>query len=479
MSQATPTSPPILHSRYRIEEKLGTGRLAVVYRAYDERLQRQVLVHMLRKELILQEPLRQRFVQEAHSSARRSHQSLLEVYDSGEVAGRPYMVTEYVSGRTLRDLGALSLEEALLYFRQVVGAVAACQVAGVPHPPVSSNNLILVADGHVELVESWLTTTAEVALDIASYRAPERAEGQPATPASAVYSLGLLLIEMLTGRRMISGDDPRVVSQAHLTARVPLLAEMRPNLYVPALDRLIQQTTARRPEQRISDAVALGHALEDLRRTINGDTQRLAVPPVQRPNLRERINRTANEIVAPRPPPRLDPAVPLPDENASLEPETITYQRGRPRQSRRRSLAGMVIVLALFVSVAFGTYYFASMAANRLFNFELPTIDVTLPEMPDPGIELPEWFTGVVSGGGEVLVVTGVADEGLNLRDQPGTTTQVIGLLPNGTLMRKLEGPTTVEGIPWVRVRARVGDQELEGWVSNNFVRPVIPGAQN
>src|SRR2546427_11778321 len=93
MTQATPTTAPILHGRYRIEERLGAGRLAAVYRAYDERLQRKVLVHMLRKELIGQEALRQRFIQESHDSARRSHQSLLQVFDSGEGAGRPLMVT--------------------------------------------------------------------------------------------------------------------------------------------------------------------------------------------------------------------------------------------------------------------------------------------------------------------------------------------------------------------------------------------------
>src|SRR5918911_5646700 len=193
MSQATSTSHPILHGRYRIEEQLGAGRLAVVYRAYDERLQRQVLVHMLRKELVAQESLRQRFVQESHDSARRSHQSLLEVFDSGEVAGRPYMITEYVAERTLRELGALSLEEALLYFRQLVGAVAAAQAAGVPHPPITSNNVILVEDGHVELLENWRTSAADVALDAASYRAPERTAGGPASTATAVYALGLLL----------------------------------------------------------------------------------------------------------------------------------------------------------------------------------------------------------------------------------------------------------------------------------------------
>src|SRR5829696_9690595 len=180
MTQPTPVSIPLLHGRYRIEEQLGAGRLAVVYRAYDQRLQRQVLVHMLRKELLSQEALRQRFIQESHSNARRSHQSLLEIFDSGEIAGRPYMITEYVAGRTLRELGALSLEEALLYFRQLVGAVAVAQAAGVPHPPITSSNVILVEDGHVELLENWRTPAADAALEAACYRAPERtAAGAP------------------------------------------------------------------------------------------------------------------------------------------------------------------------------------------------------------------------------------------------------------------------------------------------------------
>src|SRR5205085_1608387 len=178
---------------------------------------------------------------------------------------------EYVAGRTLRELGALSPEEALLYFRQVVGAVATCQAAGVPHPPITSNNIFLVDDGHVELVESWLMPAAEVAIDNAYYRAPERTEGGPATPASAVYALGLLLFEMLTGRRAISADDPRAIAQAHLTARIPTLSELRPSLHIPSLEQLLQQSTARRPEQRPPDAAALGQALDDLRRDITGD----------------------------------------------------------------------------------------------------------------------------------------------------------------------------------------------------------------
>lgn len=471
MTQATPTTNPLLHGRYRIEEQLGTGRLAVVYRAYDERLQRRVLVHMLRKELLAQEALAQRFIQEAHNSARRSHQSLLEIYDSGEIGGRPYMITEYVAGRTLREVGALTLEEALLYFRQVVGAVAACQVAGVAHPPISSSNVILVEEGHVELVESWLLPTSEIALDSACYRAPERSAGGPLTGAGSVYALGLLLIEMLSGKRPVAGDEPRAVAQAHLTARIPTLSELRPLLYVPSLDRLLREATARDPSQRPPDAAALGLELDELRHNITGDTQRLAAPPVRPPSLRERINRTANEIAPPRPAPRHEPDPPL--APAPAAPHAPARQQAQPQAVPRRSILGTAILLALFVAVACAGYYGASLAIDTLAGIKIPRPEIQLPSLSDLGIELPEWVTGVIGGDGEILVVTNVPlDEGLNLRPAPGLNNEPIGLLPLNTRVRKIEGPVEADGVPWLRVRARVGDREVDGWVSGFFVKP-------
>jgi eukaryotic-like serine/threonine-protein kinase len=461
----TPVSIPLLHGRYRIEEQLGAGRLAVVYRAYDQRLQRQVLVHMLRKELLSQEALRQRFIQESHANARRSHQSLLEIFDSGEIAGRPYMITEYVAGRTLRELGALSLEEALLYFRQLVGAVAAAQAAGVSHPPITSNNVILVEDGHVELLENWRTPATDAALDAACYRAPERSAGGPASTAGAVYALGLLLIEMLTGRRVVRGDDPRAVAQAHLSMQIPTLSHIRPLLYAPALDELIQRATARDPNQRLADAAALGQALDALRRDLSSDTRRLASPPAQRPGLRERINRSTGRMVAPRAPVR-------PDPNGRAEPSPDAPRRAYAGQSRRRSITGLVILLTMLVVFAGFGYYGISLALDKLANIELPRPALDLPALPDLGIEWPSWLTGVVGGSGQVLVVTGVPDEGLNLRAAPALNAQVIVLLPNSTRVRVIEGPQVVDAVPWMHVRATIDGRDVEGWASVNFLKP-------
>ncbi|MFN8566123.1 MAG: serine/threonine protein kinase [Kouleothrix sp.] len=473
---ANPPSIPLLHGRYRIEEQLGTGRLAVVYRAYDERLQRQVLVHLLRKELGAQATLRERFIHEAHSSARRSHQSLLEVFDSGDIAGRPYMITEFVAGRTLRELGALSLDEALLYFRQLVGAVATCQAAEVPHPPISSNNVVLVADGHVELLENWRTPTGEIALDTAAYRAPERVAGGPLTHVATVYALGLLLIEMLTGKRIVAGDDPRALAQQHLTVRIPPLAELLPLLYTPALEQLIARATARLPEDRLPDASALGRALDDLRRELSVDTRRLDRPVVPPVGVRERITRTTNRMrVQPlakglASPPAADPA------RLGAAPDTPPARVNGYCSSTRRSITGIIIVLAMLFVFACGAYYAITVAVDQLANIQLPRPSIDLPSLgitlPELGIELPGWLTGVVSGGGQVWVVNIDGPEGLNLRSAPGITSQIITFLPSGTHVRQISEPQTADNTQWIKVRAQLGSQVVEGWVSRLYVKP-------
>lgn len=452
MTSATPAPAPILHGRYRIEESLGVGRLAVVYRGYDDRLQRRVLVHIFRRDLAGQDQLRQRFLSEAQSAAGRSHASLLDVFDTGEVGGRPFMVTEFVSGRSLREIGALSLEEALLYFRQVVGAVAACQAAGVPHPPISSSNVILVDDGHVELLESWATPAGERGVDLAAYRPPERTAGEAVGHAGAVYSLGLLLIEMVSGARVFAGDDPRAVAQLHLSGDVPALSRFQPLMFAPSLEELVRRATARDPQRRPPDAAALGQALDELRRSYAGDTEKLVAPPPKPP----RRERSTNALGRRPDPPAGRAAAP---QQAAAPPAAPPPARRRRTPILRRPIVGLAIVLALFGAVAYGAYAVATTAAGQFLGGA-------------PAIALPDWITGVVGGGGDVLVVTIGGVEGLNLRDAPGLESRVIALLPNGGRVRKLGEPQIVDNVPWVPVRAELNGRALEGWASQIYLRP-------
>ncbi|GAB4118597.1 MAG: serine/threonine protein kinase [Roseiflexaceae bacterium] len=465
---STPTTLPPLQGRYQIESRLGASRLAVVYRAYDQRLQRPVLVHLLRRELADQPALAQRFRQEAQYSAARTHRSLLDVYDTGELAGRPFLITEYVSGRSLRELGQLSLEDALLYFRQVVGAVATCQTAGVPHPPISSNNVVVVEDGHVELVESWLVQPEDVARDLACYRPPERASGAPLTNAGAVYSLGLLFVELITGQRVVNGSDPHAVAQAHLSMQVPSIAQLRPSIYAPALDALIQRATARNPQQRFADASTFGQALDQLRQSLAGDTVQFRVVE-SAPSMGEQVRRSTGRLLRP-----VAAYAPLPRvmrDAVSAAEDDERDQRGRAElRDPSRAWLGLGIMAIMFFVAICGAYQLGSLALEELTNIRTPRLEVPA-NMIDLG--LPEWLTGTVEGEGELFEIVINSSEGLNLRSQPGVQQPILTLLPNGTQVRRIDGPKIVDGIPWMHVRVRINGQNVEGWISANYIKAV------
>lgn len=485
---ATPTATPVLFGRYRVHEHLGDTRLAAVYAATDERLHRRVLLVLLRKDLTGQERPTQRFQAEVGASARRSHPALLEVFDSGEVSGRPFMIAEYATGRSLRTLGLHTVEQALLYVRQVTGAVAACQAmrsadapAGLYHPPISSANVILIDEGRVKLVDNWHLAPAEALFDLAHYRAPELSEGAAATPATAVYALGILLYELITGVRPINGPDARSVALAHLNARIPPLAAVRPQLYLPALETLLARATARFPDQRFADAAAFGEALDALWRELGAETRRLA--PAQ-PSRREAPQR----VVQPAPENDLAPeAAPAPRQRSGLTglSRYVPREQAGPqpidRQTRRqnsfmRGLLGLMLMLSLVLIVAGAGYVAATSLVPSLPTVQLPSLPSfpdrpTLPGVPTAGSSGPLGWLSDLLGNDEIYLVN--IAEGLNMRSAPDTAddTNIIVVVPNGTPVRYLEGPVVNNAVEWLRVRTIVNGQTYEGWMSQRYLR--------
>jgi hypothetical protein len=462
---ATPSSAPLLFGRYRVSEHRGDTRLASVYTAVDERLQRRVLIHLLRKDLVGQAQPRERFVAQIGQMARRSHPALLDVYDSGEASGRPFMVTEFVSGRPLRGLGLLTPERALLYLRQVTGAVALCQSRrdadaplGLYHPPISSSNLLLVDEGQVKLVDSWLLPPAEVSADIAHYRAPELSEGQAATLATPVYALGLLGYELLTGTRPVSGSDARAIALAHLNARVPPLHEARPALYLPAVERLVARATARAPELRFPDATAFGAALDALWRDLGASTQPLALPRSPAPA------RRAGAAALP-PPARAAPPTRATPRPQPVDPATLR------RRNVARGLLGWAVLVGMVLLVAAASFFAVNALTGALKGVSVPGVPWLSPPATG-GAGGPFGWLDTLFGADEIYIVN--IAEGLNLRREPDATdpANIITVVPNGTPVRKLEGPRVTGNIPWLRVRVTVEGRELEGWMSLNYLRP-------
>lgn len=487
--------PPLLHERYRISARLGQSRLAVVYRAEDERLKRSVLVHLLREELLSQATLRQRFLQEAQHAAQRSHQALLDVFDSGEVADRPYMVTEDVAGRPLLEALPLRLPEALGVIRSIASAVALAQTQGSPHPPISSQNIWLLDGGRTVLLENWLLTPADAALDLAHYRAPERAQGIPPSPATTVYALGILNWELLAGQRPFRGPTPDSILAEQLRTELPSLSEIDARLFVPGLDRVIMGAGAADPQSRYATPLDFSRALDlyvdqataqtgrlsslpkprsttgtgGLRMLRRGDTtSTVAVQPPPPPPVLRALPRIPRRKVAP---PKMAPAVvadaPVTEQNLQRVVRRELRRQGCQRALVKRS-AQVVLIVALLYAALLGVDY----ATNRVRQFDpAGWIADQIPDLPTLGLPDMSWldrFTDLRSLFGQTGASRLVITKPVNLRPSPSIDGEPLRSLEEGTVLQRIGGPEPdLQGraLSWLKVVV-VADG-AEGWIAD------------
>ncbi|NCC30842.1 MAG: ligand-binding protein SH3, partial [Chloroflexia bacterium] len=430
------------------------------------RLQRRVLLHLLQKHLVGQDLLRTRFITQINQMAACSHATLLEVFDRGEVGGRPFMVTEYCTGRALYGLGALGVEQALRCMRQISAAIVVCQAqrsaerpTGLYHPPISSRNVLIVDEQHVKLVENWRAPLGELKRDQAHYRAPELSEGLPDNPSTAVYALGILLYEMLTGERPITGTDAHTIALAHQHAQFPPLSHLRPSLYLPSIERLLARATARLPEQRFPDVQSFAHELEAIWRDLSAATYQMkrATPsPPASPTPTGTTSPLPNQPVA-RPP----------QSKRTRQPQTAqgrqVAQNQFRQQNRRRNLVGWLVMMALLTIVVLGSYFGVRAVVERW--------NLTPPSLPDLDVTT-LWPWSNQADQAQFYIVT--IDVGLNLRRTPdaNSNTNVITVIPKGTRVRKLEGPRQTGNTTWLRVRVELEGGPREGWVSLEYLQP-------
>ena len=287
MSAATSTSPGIsllLDDRYRVEEPIARGGMATVHRGHDERLDRVVALKIMHPHLAMDEDFRRRFGREARAAARLAHRNVVGVFDQGADEDRIYLAMELVEGDTLRarivDRGRLTIGETLDVTAQVLEALVAAHAAGIVHRDIKPENILLAQDGLVKVADFGLaraigssnSSASATLLGTVAYISPEVVTRGHSDERSDLYSLGIVLYEMLTGVQPFRGEQPVHIAFQHVHEDIPAPSTVASGI-PRELDSLVTWAAARTVEQRPATAADLLRAVRELMETFPAAVQ--------------------------------------------------------------------------------------------------------------------------------------------------------------------------------------------------------------
>ncbi len=251
----------VLSGRYRLEAKLGSGGMSTVYLARDETLDRPVAVKVMHREMSEQADQLQRFRQEARAVAKLTHPNVVSVIDAGEDGGHPYIVFEYVKGETLKQrisrVGELDSQEAIAYAIEIARGLAVAHARQMVHRDIKPQNVLIDEEGRAKLTDfgisrqleqDGVTATGRV-LGTTDYVAPEQAMGRDVDPRSDIYSLGVVLYEMLVGQVPFHAESQVGVAMKHVNEELPDVQRRRPELSA-AVALVVERATTKNPAER-------------------------------------------------------------------------------------------------------------------------------------------------------------------------------------------------------------------------------------
>ncbi|MFZ5626720.1 MAG: Stk1 family PASTA domain-containing Ser/Thr kinase [Bacillota bacterium] len=268
----------VIAGRYHVEELLGGGGMAVVYRAHCRYLQRDVTIKILRPQYSDDADFVERFRREAQAVARLSHPNIVNVFDVGQDGIIHYIVMEYIDGITLkryiREKGPLAPVEAVDIARQICAALVHAHASGIVHRDIKSGNILIAKDGRVKVTDFGIArsttdvTVTQTGTIVGSvhYISPEQARGEPASFQSDLYSVGVVLFEMLAGRLPYEGESPIAVAMKHMGDQPPSLSKLNPAVS-PELEMVVRRAMAKDRARRYASAEEM---LEDLKTVLIG-----------------------------------------------------------------------------------------------------------------------------------------------------------------------------------------------------------------
>jgi eukaryotic-like serine/threonine-protein kinase len=347
----------VFDGRYRVLRKLGTGGMANVYLAEDQELGRNVAIKILDDRHSNDDQFVERFRREAKNAAGLSHPNIVSIYDRGEAEGTYYIAMEYLDGKTLKELiaekGPVPIRLSIDYARQILAAVGFAHKHGIVHRDVKPHNVLVDKEGRLKVTDfgiarsgaSQMTEVGSI-IGTAQYLSPEQARGSQVTPASDIYSVGIVLYEMLTGEVPFTGDTPLEIAMKHLSAIPEPPSRKRPE--VPRdLDMIVLRALAKNPRNRYQTAEAMDADLARVARGlgVSDETATAATMVLSGAGIAEAAPTTVTR-----------PSAPLPPRPPVRQAQPAGYY-GYEEPPRRRPWWPWVLALLLLVAAGFGAWF--------------------------------------------------------------------------------------------------------------------------
>jgi eukaryotic-like serine/threonine-protein kinase len=285
----------LFDGRYRIQRKLGAGGMADVYLAEDQELGRRVAIKILNGRHANDDQFIERFRREAKNAAALNHPNIVSIYDRGEAEETYYIAMEFLDGRTLKELivsrGAAPINVAIEYARQILSALRFAHRHGIVHRDIKPHNVLVDGEGRVKVTDFGIAragtsqmTEAGSIVGTAQYLSPEQARGGEVDPRSDLYSLGIVLYELLTGKTPFDGETPVEIAMKHLSTAPKPPSNLRPDV-PPELDMVVMRALAKNPDDRYESADEMEGDLDRVARgarvsatTVDTATQVLSRP---------------------------------------------------------------------------------------------------------------------------------------------------------------------------------------------------------
>ena len=371
----------VFDNRYEISSKLGTGGMAEVYLAHDRHLGRDVALKVLLSKYATDPEFIERFRREASAAAGLNHPNIVQIYDRGEAEGTYYISMEYLSGRPLKEIiqryAPLRADHIVSIGTQILEALRFAHRKDVIHRDIKPQNIIVDDEGRVKVTDfgiaragnaTTLTQTGSI-LGTAHYLSPEQAQGEPSVAASDLYSLGIVLYEMATGRLPFNGDNPVAIAMQHVHEPPPPPSELAAGL-PEGLENIILRALAKSPGDRYASAQAF---LDDLTKFQQG--REIPLPPAftEQPTRMMAGQQQATPLQATQ-------------IRRGTEPRTVPVQSPMSGPPRRRRGLGWLLAIIILLLAAGGAYAAVSLLGANDDRVQVPSLlNMTLAEAQQEG----------------------------------------------------------------------------------------------